>query len=164
MLLHLFEMQDRNSAWTSLCFKHHLEDARNPRNSIPTLQHYNPRSSLHCNNSLRPHGTLGYSQKHPELDSSPGKQNFPERQESSFVSRLCQSQPICNGMTSSRLSNICQPETVGLLACSQTKSEPVTRSNSVDCEREFPNLLLKNATRTSELDTSGLSDLTIPNG
>ncbi|XP_033214708.1 uncharacterized protein LOC117171462 isoform X2 [Belonocnema kinseyi] len=163
MLLHLFEMQDRNSAWTSLCFKHHLEDARDPRNSIPPLQHYNPRSSLHCGPSLNPHGSLGYSPKHPELDSSPGKPNFPERQESSFVSRLCQSQPICNAMRSSRLSNICQPESTGvLLACSQTKSEPATRSNSVDCERDFPDLLLKSAARTSELDSSGLSDLTVP--
>ena len=163
MLLHLFEMQDRNSAWTSLCFKQ-LEETRDPINSIPTLQHYNP-GSLHCNTPMTPRGSLGYAQKHSELDSSPGKQNFPERQESSFVSRLCQSQPICNGIRPSHLSSICQPESAGtLLACSQTKSEPATRSNSVDCERDFPNFLLKSGNRTSELDTSGLSDLTVPSG
>lgn len=90
-------------------------------------------------------------QSQAELDSTPGKQNPV-----SFT-------PLCNMMRSSRLANICQSENAGILQpCHQTKSEPVTRSNSIDCDKGFPDLLLRAESRKSERDASELLDLTIP--
>lgn len=92
-------------------------------------------------------------QSQAELDSTPGKQNPV-----SFT-------PLCNMMRSSRLANICQSENAGILQpCHQTKSEPVTRSNSIDCDKGFPDLLLRAESRKSERDASELLDLTIPSG
>lgn len=92
-------------------------------------------------------------QSQAELDSTPGKQN-----PISFA-------PLCNMMRSSRLANICQSENAGiLLPCQQTKSEPVTRSNSIDCDKGFPDLLLRTESRKSDRDTTELLDLTVPNG
>lgn len=91
-------------------------------------------------------------QSQAELDSTPGKQN-----PISFA-------PLCNMMRSSRLANICQSENAGiLLPCQQTKSEPVTRSNSIDCDKGFPDLLLRTESRKSDRDTTELLDLTVPN-
>ncbi|XP_051167987.1 E3 ubiquitin-protein ligase TRIM37-like [Leptopilina boulardi] len=90
-------------------------------------------------------------QSQAELDSSPGKQNS-----TSFA-------PLCNMMRSSRLANICQSENAGiLLPCHQTKSEPVTRSNSIDCDKGFPDLLLRTESRKNDRDATELLDLTIP--
>ncbi|XP_076227984.1 uncharacterized protein LOC116434883 isoform X2 [Nomia melanderi] len=159
MLLHLFEMQDRNSAWTSLCFNQHVDDANDSRTSLTSLHHSS--SPLHCAATLSAHGSSSFSHKHHELDPSCNEQ-FSEKR-STCPSHLYQPQMICNGRSNlGQLSNIYQQEVSGLIACgSQTRSEPATRSNSIDCDKDLPKISLVNKIN-HEVDASR-SDLIVPN-
>ncbi|XP_017752334.1 PREDICTED: uncharacterized protein LOC108545305 isoform X2 [Eufriesea mexicana] len=143
MVLHLFEMQDRNSAWTSLCFNQHVDDTCDSRTSLTTLQQHN-------SNPLQ-----------PEHDSTCNEQ-FADKC-STCLSHLCQPQMICSRRPKlNQLPNICQQEVSGLIACgSQTRSEPTTRSNSIDCEEELPKISVVNKIN-HEVETSR-SDLIVPN-
>lgn len=161
MLLHLFEIQDRNSAWASLCFNQHMDDSCDSRTSLTSLQHHNS-SPLHCNSTLPTHGPSTFSHKHHELDAACNEQYSDKR--SACPSHLCQSQILCAGRPKlSQLSNICQQEVSGLIACgSQTRSEPATRSNSIDCDKDLSKMPAVNKV-AHELDTSR-SDLIVPSG
>lgn len=143
-MLQLFEMQDRNSAWTSLCFNQHVDDTCDSRTSLTTIQHHN-------SNPLQ-----------PEHDSTCNEQFADKR--STCPSHLCQPQIICSGRSKlNQLPNICQQEISGLIACgSQTRSEPATRSNSIDCEKELPKISMVNKVN-HEVEISR-SDLIVPNG
>lgn len=143
-MLQLFEMQDRNSAWTSLCFNQHVDDTCDSRTSLTAIQHHN-------SNPLQ-----------PEHDSTCNEQFADKR--STCPSHLCQPQMICSGRSKlSQLPNICQQEISGLIACgSQTRSEPATRSNSIDCEKELPKISMVNKVN-HEVEISR-SDLIVPNG
>lgn len=144
IMLQLFKIQDRNSAWSSLCFNQHVDDNCDSRTSLTALQHHN-------SNPLQ-----------PEHDSTSNDQFTDKR--STCLSHLCQPQMMCSGRPKlSQLSNICQQEVSGLIACgSQTRSEPATRSNSIDCEKELPNISVANKIN-HEVETSR-SDLIVPNG
>ncbi|XP_078045247.1 uncharacterized protein LOC144474358 [Augochlora pura] len=159
MLLHLFEMQDRNSAWTSLCFNQHVDDTNDSRTSLTSLHHSS--SPLHCNSTLSTHGSSSCSHKHHELDSACNEQFSDKR--STCPSHLCQPQMMCNGRSNlGQLSNIYQQDVFGLMACgSQTRSEPATRSNSIDCDKDLPKISLVNKIN-HEVETSR-SDLIVPN-
>ena len=160
MLLHLFEIQDRNSAWASLCFNQHMDDSCDSRTSLTSLQHHNS-SPLHCNSTLPTHGPSTFSHKHHELDAACNEQYSDKR--SACPSHLCQSQILCAGRPKlSQLSNVCQQEVSGLIACgSQTRSEPATRSNSIDCDKDLSKMSAVNKV-AHELDMSR-SDLIVPN-
>lgn len=160
MLLHLFEMQDRNPAWTSFCFNQHADDTCDSRSSITNLQHHNS-SPLHCNTTLPNHGTSAFSHKHHELDSAC---NVPFSDKLSMCSsHLCQPQMVCAGRPKlSQLSNICNQDMSDLIACGSrtTRSEPATRSNSIDCKKDLPAIA---AVNNYEVETPRLSDLIVPN-
>ncbi|XP_061928286.1 E3 ubiquitin-protein ligase TRIM37 isoform X2 [Apis cerana] len=142
IMLQLFEMQDRNSTWTSLCFNQHVDDTCDSRTSLTTIQHHN-------SNPLQ-----------PEHDSTCNEQFADKR--STCPSHLCQPQMICGRSKLSQLPNICQQEISGLIACgSQTRSEPATRSNSIDCEKELPKIPMVNKVN-HEVEISR-SDLIVPN-
>lgn len=143
IMLQLFKIQDRNSAWSSLCFNQHVDDNCDSRTSLTALQHHN-------SNPLQ-----------PEHDSTSNDQFTDKR--STCPSHLCQPQMMCSGRPKlSQLSNICQQEVSGLIACgSQTRSEPATRSNSIDCEKELPNISVVNKIN-HEVETFR-SDLIVPN-
>lgn len=160
MLLHLFEMQDRNSAWTSLCFNQHVDDTSDSRTSLTSLQHHTS-SPLHCSATLPTHGS-SFSHKHHELDSACNEQFSDKR--ATCPSHLCQPQIICGERPKlSQLSNICQQEVSGIIACgSQTRSEPATRSNSIDCEKDLPKISVVN--KINQEVESSRSDLIVPNG
>lgn len=161
MLLHLFEMQDRNSAWTSLCFNQHVDDNCDSRTSLTSLPRHNS-SPLHCNAALSTHGSSTFSHKHHELDATCNEQFSDKR--SACSSHLCQPQIVCSGRPKlGQLSSICQQEVSGLIACgSQTRSEPTTRSNSIDCDKDLPKVSMANKIN-QEIETSR-SDLIVPNG
>ncbi|XP_043253981.1 E3 ubiquitin-protein ligase TRIM37-like [Colletes gigas] len=160
MLLHLFEMQDRNSAWTSLCFNQHVDDTSDSRTSSTSLQHHNA-SPLHYTPTLPTHGSSSFLHKHHELDSTCNEQFSDKR--STCPSHLCQPQLICSGRPKlGQLPNICQQEVSGLIACgNQTRSEPATCSNSIDCEKDLPKISVVNRIN-HEVETSR-SDLIVPN-
>lgn len=171
MLLHLFEMQDRNSAWSSICFKHHPDEAT----AAAGLQHY-CSSPLHCHTKLPPaaHNSSpsGYVHKHPDREipvssANAGSQNYVDRHNPDFVTRLCQSQSICGSRprVSRIANNLCHSDVTTAAAapfsCSPgTKSEPATRSNSVECEKDFSRPA---ADTTNDVTPTSL-DLSVPNG
>ncbi|XP_017882456.1 E3 ubiquitin-protein ligase TRIM37-like isoform X2 [Ceratina calcarata] len=156
MLLHLFEMQDRNSAWTSLCFNQHVDDTCDSRPSLTSLQRHNSSPS-HYNATLPSHGPSAFSHKHHELDPSCNEQFIDKR--STCPSHLCLPEMSWN-IHRSKL--IPQQEISGLIACgSQTRSEPTTRSNSIDCEKDLPKISTVNKVN-HEVDSSR-SDLIVPN-
>ncbi|KAJ8687343.1 hypothetical protein QAD02_023137 [Eretmocerus hayati] len=154
MLLHLFEMQDRNSAWTSLCLKQRSEDLLDGRNSLASLQNYNA-SALPCPDSRNARASLDYGHKHPDLDQS-------------RLSHLCQTPTATHTRVESDCpSNYRFQDLTNLASFSplQTKSEPTTRSNSADCDRDqiCSNLsAIDLISRNRILDISRISDLTVP--
>nr|XP_034182065.1 E3 ubiquitin-protein ligase TRIM37-like isoform X3 [Osmia lignaria] len=158
MLLHLFEMQDRNSAWPPLCFNSQHVDDSDSRTCLTNLHHNS--SPLHCNATLPTHGSSTFSHKHRELESVCNEQFSDKR--STCPSHLCQPQVMCNGRSKlSQLPSICQQDVSGLTACgSQTRSEPATRSNSIDCEKDLPKMSVVNKVN-HEVETSR-SDLIVP--
>ncbi|KAG7209064.1 hypothetical protein KM043_015221 [Ampulex compressa] len=160
MLLHLFEMQDRNSAWTTLCFNQRVDEPCDSRNPLAVLQRHNS-SPLHCNATMPTHGSSTFPHKHHELEAGCAEQQPGKHAQT----QLCQQQQaVCNARA--RLSqppSICQQEASGILACgSQTRSEPATRSNSIECEKDLPKLIVGSKTNR-EIETPRLSDLIVPN-
>lgn len=171
MLLHLFEMQDRK---LGMCARYlHLsemqdrkdrkrvDDTCDSRTSLTALQHHNS-NPLHCNTTLTNHGSSAFSHKHHELDSTCSEQFGDKR--SICPSHLCQSQMMCSNRSKQNpLSNMCQQAFSELIACgSQTRSEPATRSNSIDCEKDLPKISVVNKIN-HEIESSR-SDLIVPNG
>ncbi|KAK2583315.1 hypothetical protein KPH14_009317 [Odynerus spinipes] len=159
MLLHLFEMQDRNSAWASLCFNQHTSDTSDSRSSLGSIKLQNP-SPLHCGAVLPTH-LSGYSHKHHELESY-CEQTFPDKH-SNFVTHS--PQKVCNiKIKLDQVSNSCQQRIFGVPMCGTyvTRSEPVTRSNSLDCEKDLSKMSVLNKLNY-EVKTVKSSDLIAPN-
>ncbi|CAL7947562.1 unnamed protein product [Xylocopa violacea] len=160
MLLHLFEMQDRNSAWTSLCFNQHVDGTCESRTSSSGLQHHNS-SPLHCNTTLPNHSSSAFaSHKHHELDATCNEQFADKR--STCSSHLCQDHTMWTRRpTLITFDDFYQQEVSGSIACgSQTRSEPATRSNSIDCEKDLPKVSVVNKIN-HEVETPR-SDLIVP--
>lgn len=159
MLLHLFGMQDRNSAWTSLCFNQHTSDTADSRSALSSVKLSNS-SPLHCDTVL-PIYLPGYSHKHHELESC-CKQTFPDKH-SSFVTQS--PKKVCNiKIKLDQVSNGCQQKICGepLYETYVTRSEPATRSNSLDCERDLSKMSALNKLNY-EGKTVKSSDLIAPN-
>ena len=130
-------MQDRNSAWTSFCLKQRSDNLHHTRNPLSSLQSANA-NTLHSSDSMGIPASLDYIHKHPEFDSSTGEQNLSNRQHPSHLTHLRQ-QPTSNNRVksdghSNRYKDI---ENIISLNTQVTKSEPTTRSNSVDYETDL---------------------------
>ncbi|XP_016844823.1 uncharacterized protein LOC100121202 isoform X1 [Nasonia vitripennis] len=167
MLLHLFEMQDRNSAWASLCLKQRSDEIQDTRNSLSRIQNYNT-SAPNSSDAMGARASLDYAHKHPELDSSGAEQNVPRRQFPSCISHLCKPFPLPTSPNKSDNSaNSRYQDLANIISFNNqvTRSEPNTRSNSVDCAKDqiSSNLPATDLiSRNRELDMSRISDLTIP--
>ena len=169
MLFQLFDMQNLNSA-RLLCFNNHPEEgtAASTENCCTSPHHCHAKLPPRSNHSSSPSSST-YAHKHPYRKSASSSQNnsqsqnLPDRHYSDFVSR-----PRVDWIP----NNICHRESIAMtgnsatLSCNPgTKSEPATRSNSVDCDKDFPNFLAAPNNRTGETDTKArTSDLTVPNG
>lgn len=169
MLLHLFEMQDRNSAWndsslwsSSLVLKHRPEENRDSRHVVPTLQSFGS-SPIHHGTGTSSQAAANLKHKHSELDALCGSQNFPDRHRSS-VSHSCLSQPTSNRRAeATQVEDACQQNINRAIALinQTTKSEPTTRSNSADCEKDATGTSL--GSRSSNIEACKTPpDLTIP--
>lgn len=167
MLLHLFQMQDdRNSAWTSLYLKRRLDESPEPR-PISSQRHCYS-SPLHCTATSSSHGSMGFSQhKNAQGENVFCTQDIPDKHRSAFASRPCHAQPKSEGYASP-----CHQGAFDSSFPSSIKSEPATRSNSVDCEKDLLNFAFLNATKCLNLDersrlselasSSGTIELTLP--
>ncbi|XP_076232623.1 uncharacterized protein LOC143178072 isoform X3 [Calliopsis andreniformis] len=177
-VLHLFEIMDRKSAWTSLCFNQHVDDNCDSRTSLTSLPHHTS-SPLHCNGTLPTHNSSAFSHKHHELDAARNEQFGSGRSKLGQLPSICQQEisglKACGSQQGIPSLKACgtqqgisglkacasQQGIPGLIACgSQTRSES-SRSNSIDCEKDFPKISVANKVN-HELETSR-SDLIVPN-
>ncbi|XP_011863279.1 PREDICTED: E3 ubiquitin-protein ligase TRIM37-like [Vollenhovia emeryi] len=166
MLLHLFEMQDKNSAWNSLCLGQQDGgcDSRSPLASLRRRS----SSPLHCSTSMQSTATAMYSHKHPELDTSVCNDlNLStDNKHSNCAFHYSQPQALCGAKAKlNRLPGICQSELAATMASGGqiTRSEPATRSNSIDCENDIPKLPVANKI-SRDVESSRLRlDLIVPN-
>lgn len=166
MLLHLFEMQDRNSAWTALCMKPRSDELHDARPSLSSLPSYNS-SPLHRPDSMGAHASLDFVHKHPELESPASEHQ--NRQLAAGLSRLCQAQSTSNGRTKSDNPPAGRHQDIASIfsfnASQETRSEPTTRSSSLECEKDQIDDSLSAAdliSRNRDLDMSIVPDLTVP--
>ncbi|KAL0115521.1 hypothetical protein PUN28_010800 [Cardiocondyla obscurior] len=168
MLLHLFEMQDKNSTWNSLCLEQSRSDGSCNSRSPLTNRRRRSSSPLHCNAPIQSTATAVYSHKHPELDTAACNDlnlstDYNHRNcvfhHSQSLLALCGTKTKLNW-----LRNICQSKLSAMASNSQiTKSEPATRSNSIDCENDIPKLPAANKI-SHDLESSRLRlDLIVPN-
>lgn len=166
MLLHLFEMQDRNSAWNSLCLSQQTDGNCDSRSSLANLRRHSS-SPLHCNTSMQSTGAV-YSHKHPELDTAACNDlNLStDNKHPNCAFHHSQPQALCGVKTKlNRLPNICPELPITMASGSQiTRSEPATRSNSIDCENDIPKLPITNKI-SHDIESPRLRlDLIVPNG
>ncbi|XP_071560509.1 uncharacterized protein [Temnothorax nylanderi] len=156
MLLHLFEMQDRNSVWNSLCLGQQADESCDSRSSLTSLRRHSS-SPLHCNAPMQSTATAVYSHKHPELDTAACND---------LNLSTDNKQAICSTLSKLvRLPYICQSELAATMASGSqiTRSEPATRSNSIDCENDIPKLPIANKI-SHDVESSRLRlDLIVPN-
>ncbi|KAG5322098.1 TRI37 ligase, partial [Acromyrmex heyeri] len=169
MLLHLFEMQDRNSTWNSLCLGQQADRSCDSRNSLASLRRHSSSPS-HCNAPVQSTTPAVYSHKHPELDTAACNDlnlNI-DNKHPNCAFHHSQSQALCGAKTKlNRLPNICQSELAATIASSSqipiTRSEPATRSNSIDCENDIPKLPVANKIN-QDIESPRLRlDLIVPN-
>lgn len=168
MLLHLFEMQDRqevHSAWTSLCLGQQADENSDLRGALAHLRRHSS-SPLHCN-TIVPTATTAFSHKHHELDVACNETNPNELspRHLNCALRHFQPQSACSARTkSNRPPSIRRSElTVFTPSGSQTtRSEPATRSNSIDCEDDMSKLPVVNKV-SHDVELPKLSDLIVPN-
>lgn len=164
MLLHLFEMQDRNSAWTtSLCLGQQADKNCDPRTTLACLRRHSSNPS-HCDDMTLT--TTTYSRKHRDLDAAYNELSLTDRHSNCAFHQLRPHTPaVCTAKIKlNRLPSVCQSELVALAPSGSqtTRSEPATRSNSIDCED-----MLKLSTINKvnhDVESSRLSDLIVPNG
>lgn len=170
MLLHLFEIQDRNSAWNSLCLGQQVDGGCDSRTSLE-LANLRRRSSspLHCNVPAQSTATAVYSHKHPELDTAVCNDlnlSTDNKAHPNCVFHHSQPQMVCGTAKLNRhLSSICQSELAATLGSGSqiTRSEPATRSNSIDCENDIPKLSVANKI-SHDVESARLRlDLMVPN-
>lgn len=167
MLVHFFDMKDMNSAWNSLCLGQQADENCDSRSSL-TNQRRQSSSPLHCNAIVQATATSTYSHKHPELDACNDLSPSTDNKQSSCVFHS-PAQAIYNTKTKlSRLSSICQSglSDLGRMMPSgsqTTRSEPATRSNSIDCENDISKLPVYKTNHSVEPSRLRL-DLIVPNG
>ncbi|EFN83733.1 uncharacterized protein LOC105183913 isoform X1 [Harpegnathos saltator] len=158
MLLNLFEMQNMNSSWT-LCLGQQADENCDSRSSLACLRRHNS-SPFDCNDVVPT--TTAYPHKHHEpdtcnepsgVDRHPNCTFHHSRQRVTELTRLL-----------NQLPNTCQSRLAALTPSSNhtTRSEPATRSNSIDCEKDLPKLPVVNKTN-HDVESSRLSDLIAPN-
>lgn len=156
MLQNLFAMENMNSSW-SLCFGQQTNKNCDLRNPLACVQCY--RSSPFDYNDV---STTAYSHKRHGL-SVCSRPDFPER---SCAFHRCKRQ-LAVELTEllDQLPSACQSKLAALTPSSNqtTRSEPATRSNSIDCEKDLPKLPIVNNTN-HDVESSRLSDLIAPNG
>lgn len=166
MLLHLFEMQDRNSAWNSLCLSQQADGNCDSRSSLASLRRHSS-SPLHCNAPMQSTATAVYSHKHPELDTAACNDlNLNTDKHPNCAFHHSQLQALCGAKTKlNQLPGICPELPATIASGSQiTRSEPATRSNSIDCENDIPKLPVANKI-SHDVESSRLRlDLIVPNG
>lgn len=166
MLLHLFEMQDRNSAWNNLCLGQQTDGSCDSRSSLASLRRHSS-SPLHCNVPMQSTATAVYSHKHPELDTAVCNDLSTDNKHPNCAFHHSQPQALCGikAKLLNRLPNICQSELPMTIASGSqiTRSEPATRSNSIDCENDIPKLPVVNNI-SHDVESSRLRlDLIVPN-
>ncbi|XP_070150409.1 uro-adherence factor A isoform X2 [Polyergus mexicanus] len=170
MLLHLFEIQDRNSAWTSLCFGQQADESYDSRNSLASLQRHSS-SPLHYNAMMQPTATAAYSHKHPELGIAACNDLNLSSDKKHPNTTLHHSEPpapydVTAKYNKKTLPNFYRSEllTATMSSGSQiTRSEPATRSNSIDCERDISKLPVVNKINHDVESSSLHLDLIVPN-
>ncbi|XP_018394310.1 PREDICTED: uncharacterized protein LOC108773090 [Cyphomyrmex costatus] len=169
MLLHLFEMQDRNSTWNSLCLGQQADRSCDSRNSLASLRRHSS-SPLHFNAPVQSTTPVVYSHKHPELDTAACNDlNLnTDNKHPNCAFHHSQPQALCGAKTKlNRLPSICQSELAATLASSSqipiTRSEPATRSNSIDCENDIPKLPVANKINHNMESSRLRLDLIVPN-
>ncbi|KAF7414472.1 hypothetical protein HZH68_002961 [Vespula germanica] len=159
MLLHLFDFQDRTSAWTSLSFNKRASDTSDSRSSLGNTKLQN--SGPLYRSAVLPTHPSGYSHKHHELESC-SEQTFPDKH-SNYV--MHSPQKVCNNKIKlDQVSNNYQQRIFGMPVCGNyvTRSEPATRSNSLDCEKDLSKMSGFNKFNY-EVETIRPSDLITPN-
>ncbi|EZA49710.1 E3 ubiquitin-protein ligase TRIM37, partial [Ooceraea biroi] len=166
MLLQLFEMQDRNSAWTSLCLDQQAENCVS-RKSLTKLQCYSP-ISLHSSDIEAPAATAvpTYSHKHHKLDTACNNSTSINNSHSDCTFHCFQQQAVCDTKVKlNQLSSVCQSElSMTMPSSSQaTESETMTYSNSTDCERDVSKLPIVNKISHDTKPSKLRLDLTVPN-
>lgn len=167
MLLHLFEIQDRNSAWTSLCLGQQDESC-DSRNSLASLQRHSS-SPLHYNAIMQPTATAGYSHKHHELDTACNDLSLSSDKKHPNIT-LHHSEPQATYDAKAKYNKLPTFYRSELLTATMpsgsqiSRSEPATRSNSIDCERDISKLPVVNKINHDVESSSLRVDLIVPNG
>ncbi|XP_035717788.1 E3 ubiquitin-protein ligase TRIM37-like isoform X2 [Vespa mandarinia] len=159
MLLHLFDFQDRTPAWTSLSFNKRASDTSASRSSLNSIKLQT--SGPLYRSAILPTHPSGYSHKHHELESC-SEQTFPDKH-SNYV--IHSPQKVCNSnIKLDQVSNSYQQRIFGMPVCGNyvTRSEPATRSNSLDCEKDLSKMSVFNKFNY-EMETIRPSDLIAPN-
>ncbi|XP_046744959.1 E3 ubiquitin-protein ligase TRIM37-like isoform X2 [Diprion similis] len=169
MLLHLFEMQDRNSTWSdpslwssSLGLNRHLDENCDSKNVPATFQHTGS-VSMHQGTMTPTHTVANCKHKHSELDVLHAGPNFPGPHKSRSAAHLCQSQlPSDQRPELTQADNAFhQDSTKAIASGSQTiRSESTTRSNSVDCEKDVTANV--SGSQNADANVSTTSDLMVP--
>ncbi|XP_029162768.1 uncharacterized protein LOC114934268 [Nylanderia fulva] len=171
MLLHFFEIQDRNSPWTSLCLSQQQADEScdSRSNSLASLRRHSS-SPLHYNAMMQPTATAAYSHKHLELDTAACNDltNLSsDKKHPNIALHHSQPQATYGAKTKyRRLPGFCRSELVAATMPSGsqiTRSEPATRSNSIDCERDISKLPVVNKINHDVEAPSLRLDLIVPN-
>ncbi|XP_032687906.1 uncharacterized protein LOC116852037 isoform X2 [Odontomachus brunneus] len=157
MLLNLFEMQNTTSSWT-LCLGQQADENCDSRNSLACLRRHSS-SPFDCNDVVPT--TTAYSHKHHELDTC-NEPSFTDRHSNcAFHSkrRVTELTRLLN-----QLPSACQSKLAVLTPSNNqtTRSEPATRSNSIDCEKDLPKLPVVN-NANHDVESPRLSDLIAPN-
>lgn len=159
MLLNLFEMQNMNSGWT-LCLGQQADENCDSRSSLACLRRHSS-SPFDCNDVVPT--TAAYSHKHHELDAC----NEPSLADRHSNCAFHHSQRRVTELTRllNQLPSTCQSKLAALTPSGNqtTRSEPATRSNSIDCEKDLPKLPVANKT-SHDVESPRLSDLIAPNG
>ncbi|XP_015510377.1 uncharacterized protein LOC107217383 isoform X2 [Neodiprion lecontei] len=168
MLLHLFEMQDRKSAWSdpslwssSLVLNHHPDENCDSKNVPATLQHTGS-VSMRQGTMTPSHTAANCTHKHSELDDLHTGPNFPGPHKSHSIAHLCQSQlPSDQRPEVHQADNTFHQDSIKAIASGiqTTRSEPTTCSNSVDREKD-----VAKASGSQSMDTNvpTTSDLMVP--
>jgi len=164
MLLHLFEMQDRNSTWNSLCLGQQTDGNCDSSSLLASRCH---SSSPHRNAPVQSTTTTVYSHKQPELNTCNDLNLNTANKHSNCVFHHSQLQALCGTKTKlNQLPSICQSELAATIASGNqiTRSEPATRSNSIDCENDIPKLPIVNKINYDVESPRLRLDLIVPNG
>jgi len=163
MLLQLFEMQDKNSAWTSLC----LDQQAGNCDSKRSLRNLQRSSSLRCNIAA-PAATdaPAYLHKYHDFEiACNDSSSIDNCSDCSF--HRAQQQTACNAKIKlNQLPNICRSDkSESMPSTSQTtESKSVICSNSTDCEKDVSKLSIVSKISHDTKPSKLRLDLIIPNG